>query len=265
MTTKPSDAPWVDGPFPLISTPSKRPGLSNPNHFYVRAATGMTHAHNAIIRGLNAIILQAPKVASSSPRDIKDFLWFVQAWIKMVNHHHSVEETYIFPEMAKFSGDPDLLEGPRHQHSLFQDGMDRLLAYATVTRPDEYRWAGGMKHVVDSFSKHLTDHLYAEVDVFLGFGHLDSEGYKKVWIGTHAAASESGNLRQKVSMLYDIFPCVYGCSDRTYEGGHPFPMLHWTLPYLIKYWFALGNGAWRFNPSNWWCIPRPLAFGPPAG
>ncbi|KAI0146231.1 hypothetical protein GGR57DRAFT_290156 [Xylariaceae sp. FL1272] len=269
MTTKPSDAPWVDGPFVLIATPSRRQGLKNTDHFYVRAATGMTHAHNAIIRGLNAIILQAPNVPSSTDeaynaKDVTDFLSFVHSWIKMVNHHHSVEETYIFPEMTKFSGDPNLLEGPLHQHSLFQDGVDALLTYVTTTRPESYRWDGGMRDVVDSFSKHLTDHLYDEIDTFLGLGHLDSEGYRKLWIGVHAAASESANRRQKLGMLSDMFPCVYGCSDRTFEGGNPFPMLHWTLPYLIKYWFALGNGAWRFAPSDWWCQPRQLLFGPPA-
>ncbi|KAI0395518.1 hypothetical protein F5Y17DRAFT_456916 [Xylariaceae sp. FL0594] len=253
MTTKPSDAPWVDGPFPLIATPAKRTDLSNPGHFYIRAATGMAHAHNAIIRGLNAIILQAPNVpsfgnAGYKPRDVKDLLSFVRMWIKMVNHHHFFEETYIFPEMARFSGDPHLLEGPEHEHTLFQDGIERLSAYAMATRPDEYRWDGGMKLIIDSFSKRLTGHLYAEIDVFLGFDRFDSEEYKKLWVGVHAAN--------------DVFPCVYGCSDRTYEGGNPFPMMHWTLPYLIKDWFAVGNGAWRFNPSDWWCRPRPLAFGP---
>ncbi|KAI0188249.1 hypothetical protein F4808DRAFT_454230 [Astrocystis sublimbata] len=246
MTMRPSDAPWADGPFPLIATPSKRSDLSiwltgsshNPDHFHVRAATGMAHAHNGIIRGLNAIILQAPNVPSKNderyrPKDVKDLLSFVRSWIKMVNHHHAVEETYIFPEMAKFSGGT----------SLFQDGMDRLLACVTATRPHEYRWAGGMKEVVDSFSKHLTVHLYAEIDVFLGFGYLDSEDF-----------------RQRLGMLSDVFPCVYGCSDRTYEGGNLFPMLHWTIPYLIKYYFAVGKGAWRFNPSDWWCKPRPLLF-----
>ncbi|KAI1332883.1 hypothetical protein F5Y16DRAFT_356867 [Xylariaceae sp. FL0255] len=269
MTTKPSNAPWVDSPFKLIPTPSKRPGLSNPDHFYVRAATGMTHAHNAIIRGLNAILLQAPNVPSSSdkdykPKDVKDLLWFTGAWIKMVNHHHSVEETYIFPEMGKFSGDPNLMEGPLHQHTLFQNGLDALSAYVVNTRPEAFRWgsAGGMQEIVDSFSKHLTDHLYDEIDVFLGLGYLDSEGFKKVWVGTHVAAAENDNFRQKISLLSDVFPMVYCCSDRTFEGGHPFPMLHWTLPYCIKYWFALGNGAWRFGPSDWWCIPRPLSFGP---
>ncbi|KAI1205092.1 uncharacterized protein F4807DRAFT_295615 [Annulohypoxylon truncatum] len=269
MTTKPSDALWVDGPFPLVPTPVKRPGLKNPDHFYIEAATDMAQAHNVIIRGLNAIILQAPNVPNSSeegykPKDVKDLLSFVQSWTKMVHHHHDVEETYIFPEMAKFSGDPELMEGPWHEHRLFQGGLEKLLAYATATQPDEYRWVGGMKEIIDSFSKHLTDHLYAEIDVLLSFGHFDSEGYRKLWIGTHAVASSAGNLRQKLNMLSDVFPCVYGCNDKTYEGGHSWPELPWIMPYLIKYWFAIGNGAWRFCPSDWWCNPRPLTFAPRA-
>ncbi|KAI0023077.1 hypothetical protein F4780DRAFT_777200 [Xylariomycetidae sp. FL0641] len=258
-----SHTPWADEPFRLISTPSKRPGLSD-RDFYVRAATGMAHAHNAIIRGLNAIVQQAPCVASSSssaPRDATDLLFYVRAWAKMVRQHHAVEETYLFPELARFSGAPGLLAGPLLQHARFEHAVERLRAYAAATRPHEYRWhgGGGMRELVDAVGAPLTEHLHAEIDVFLGLGHLDAKGYEEVWVGAHKLASQSGNLR---SVLYDVFPCVYGCADRTFEGGHTFPNLPWILPYLIKYWFALGNGAWRFNPCDFWGRPRPLAFTP---
>lgn len=61
---------------------------------------------------------------------------------------------------------------------------------------------------------------------------------------------------------YSVFPCVLGTADKTYEGGNEFPPLLWILPYLVKYWFAAGNGAWRFNPCDFWGRPCPLAFGP---
>lgn len=61
---------------------------------------------------------------------------------------------------------------------------------------------------------------------------------------------------------YDVFPFVLGCADKTYEGGTEFPPLPGVLPYLVKYVFAARNGAWRFNPCDWWGQPRPLAFGP---
>lgn len=248
----------------------------------------MTRAHNALLRGLNSILLQAPNVPSAGSegyrsQDVKDLLSFVRCWIKMVNHHHAVEEEYIFPAMAEFSADPNLLETPQHEHGLFQDGLKRLLAYTEATRPEEYRWEGGMKDLMDAFSKHLTNHLYAEIDLFMGFHTLDSEGYREVWQRSWSASSQAGNLREKLDMMVrspfpmsdltraaeitkyqrDILPCVYGCADKTYEGGDPFPAMHWTMEYVIKYWFAHGNGAWRYNPSDWERTPRPLLFGLP--
>ncbi|KAI6084962.1 hypothetical protein F4821DRAFT_261497 [Hypoxylon rubiginosum] len=262
MTTKPSSAPWADTPFKLIPTPSKRLADS---HSYVYCATEMANAHNVIIRGLNAIIQQAPYVRDSNdPRykaqDVKDLLFYVDAWTKMVNHHHAVEESFMFPDLKKFSGNPSLMDEAQHQHELFHDGLERLLAYCSTTKPEEYRWegSGGMKEIIDSFSKHLTDHLYAEIDEFLNMKDLDDVGLRKTWDRAEDVAKQTGNI----GMLYDVFPCVLGCADNTFEGGNAFPPLPWILPYLIKYWFAARNGAWRFNPSDWWGRPQPLAFIP---
>ncbi|KAK5988011.1 hypothetical protein PT974_12147 [Cladobotryum mycophilum] len=263
MTTKPSSAPWADEPFHLIATPSKR---LDDSLGHVHCATEMAHAHNTLIRGLNSIIQQAPHVpiatdAQFKADDVKDLLFYTQSWTKMVNHHHWVEESYVFPEIEKFSGKPGLMDDPKHQHELFHGGMERLLAYASATKPEEYRWegTGGMKEIIDSFSKQLTDHLYAEIDTFLGMGDLDGAKLKETWSRVEKIAQQSGNL----AMLYDIFPTALGCADKTYEGGNEFPPLPWILPYIVKYWFAADNGAWRFNPCDWWGQPQPLAFGPP--
>lgn len=49
-------------------------------------------------------------------------------------------------------------------------------------------------------------------------------------------------------------------NEKTFEGGENFPPLPFFIPYLIKYWFAAGNGAFRFCPSDFFGQPRPLAF-----
>ncbi|RYP13401.1 hypothetical protein DL767_010759 [Monosporascus sp. MG133] len=204
MTTKPSDAPWADEPFRLIATPSKR--LTD-SHSYVHAASEMTNAHNAIIRGLNAIVQQAPHVPIAtdeeySAQDAKDLLFYVQSWVKMVNHHHWVEESFIFPEVERFSGKPGLMAGPRHQHELFHDGMHRLLVYASTTKPENYRWEGpgGMKEIVDSFAHHLVNHLHDEIDVLLSMKDLDSAGLKRIWEQAEVFAKQAGNI----GMLHGI-------------------------------------------------------------
>jgi len=170
----------------------------------------MTHAHNLLLRGLNAIIQQGPHVPdSTSPnyreKDVRDFLTYVHIWIETVHHHHWVEETYIFPEMEKSSGKPGLMDEPQHQHELFQEGLNSLKEYTSSTKPDEYRWedsnGNGMKKIIDSFSKHLTDHLYAEIEVFLGLKDLDSAQFKKTWNKAEEIAKASGNIGLLVSFL----------------------------------------------------------------
>ncbi|CAJ2501273.1 Uu.00g041260.m01.CDS01 [Anthostomella pinea] len=262
MTTKPSDAPWADEPFKLIATPSKR---LDDHHAYVHCASEMTHSHNVIIRGLNAIIQQAPHVPDSTDpsynaQDVNDLLFYTQSWAKMLAQHHSVEETYIFPDLKKLSGDSFMMDDALHQHELFHDGLEKLLAYVSSTEPGDYRRdaPGGMKDIIDSFSKDLTDHLYAEIDEILGMGNLDSAGLRQVWDQAEKVAKANGNL----GMLYDVFPCVLGCADKTCEGGNTFPPLPGVVLYAVKYWFASGNGAWRFNPCDLWGQPRPLTFVP---
>ncbi|KAE8382009.1 hypothetical protein BDV26DRAFT_254656 [Aspergillus bertholletiae] len=262
MTTKPSSAPWADEPFHLIATPSK---TLDESLGHIQCASQMAHAHNFILRGLNAIIQQAPHVAIATDehfkaQDVKDLLSYVQSWVKMVHHHDWVEESFIFPEIDRFTERPGFMDDPKHEHELFRDGTERLLAYCSATKPEEYRWKGadGMQKIIDSFSQDLTNHLYAEVEVFLSMGDIDGAGLKKTCEEAEKVAMKTGSL----AMLYDVFPAVLGCADKTYEGGHDFPPVPWVLPYLVKYWFAVGNGAWRFNPCDWWGRPRPLEFGP---
>jgi hemerythrin-like domain-containing protein len=186
------------------------------SHSYVWCASEMANAHNVIIRGLNAILQQAPHVPvvnapNYNAKDVKDLLFYVQAWVKMVNHHHSVEEDHMFPGIEKFSGRVGIMEEPLHQHELFHPGMERLLAYATTTKPEEYRWAGpgGMEEIIDSFSKYLTDHLYAEINVFLGMKDLDSEGLKKAWMAAEKVAQANGNIGMLVSLMSPFVPPLH--------------------------------------------------------
>lgn len=199
MTTSPSDATWADKPFALIPTPSTR---GKNDHSCAKAASDMALVHNTLIRGLNAILLQAPHIPDAdegsryNEKDITDLLYYVKCWCAMVHHHHSVEETFIFPELEKFSGQPGIMEDPRHQHSLFHDGMEQLHTYATETKPGDYRWVGnnGMKHIIDSFSKALIDHLYAEIEVLLMLDYLDSVEFEKIWRKAENIAKASGDL-----------------------------------------------------------------------
>ena len=168
----------------------------------------MAHAHNVILRGLNAIYQQAPHVPTSNtpiykPRDVKDLLFYVRSWTKTVEHHHDTEETCMFPELAGFAGKPGLMDGPKHQHEEFTPGLDKLLQYATNTKPDAYRWTGrgGMKEIIDGFGASLTKHLNEEIDTILSLGFMDSVGLRKCWDKAEVYAKAQGNIGMLVSNL----------------------------------------------------------------
>lgn len=187
----------------------------------------MVHSHNTLLRGLNSIIRQAPNVPVAtdeqfSVQDVTDLLFYVKSWTKMVHHHHWVEESFIFPKIETFTGRPRLLDGPKHEHELFHDGLETLLEYASATTPDEYRWEGpsGMKAIIDSFSKPLADHLYAEIDVFLGMESFDSAGLKAIWAEAENLAKQTGNLGMLVSYQN---PVAY------MKGAYRGPNISWVV------------------------------------
>jgi hemerythrin-like domain-containing protein len=144
----------------------------------------MALSHNVLIRGLNAILQQAPHVRQAgSPdfrrQDVADLLYYVESWVRTVHMHHDTEEECMFPAIERETGTKGLFDHAEQQHAVFTPGMDKLLTYVRTTSPEDYRWTGGMKEIFDSFSTPLTQHLYEEIDLFLGFDYLDSQGLLK--------------------------------------------------------------------------------------
>lgn len=60
-----------------------------------------------------------------------------------------------------------------------------------------------MKEIIDSFSKPLNDHLYAEIDVFLGLKNLESVGLRKRWDEGEEIAKRSGSIGMMVRLSAD--------------------------------------------------------------
>ena len=169
----------------------------------------MTHAHNCMIRGLNAIVQQAPHIPDATnpkykEQDVKDLLFYVAAWVKTLEHHHDMEETIVFPEIEDFANQPGRMQVSKEQHKLFTPGLERLLAYAEQTPPSAFRWAGadGLRSVIDSFSEPLMQHMADEIDVLLALRDLDSAGLLKRIEKVQAAAKASGSL----ALLVGQFP-----------------------------------------------------------
>jgi hypothetical protein len=138
---------------------------------------------------------------------VRDLLLYVDSWVKTVEWHHHTEETIMFPGIEVFSGQPGIMEGPKSQHEVFTPGLEKLLRYAQETKPVDYRWEGegGMKEIIDAFAPSLTEHLYEEIDVFLGMGGLDSKGLRAAWDEAEEVAKAKGKIYMLVSLFY--LPC----------------------------------------------------------
>ncbi|KAI1085269.1 hypothetical protein F5B20DRAFT_137495 [Whalleya microplaca] len=93
--------PWADGPWPLIETPSRSQHITHPA---LHIANELAHTHNAMLRGLNAIYLQAPHV--HQPTDVSDLLFLTQSWSAWVLDHHNVKETSMLPGFEAVLGLP---------------------------------------------------------------------------------------------------------------------------------------------------------------
>ncbi|KAI1773572.1 hypothetical protein F4818DRAFT_452997 [Hypoxylon cercidicola] len=113
--------PWADGPWPLIETPSRTQRLTNAA---LHIANELAHAHNAMLRGLNAIYLQAPFVGA--PGDVADFLFLTQAWSAWVLDYHVLKESAMIPGFeAVLRLEPGRLRAPTWNSS--DDGEDRSI------------------------------------------------------------------------------------------------------------------------------------------
>lgn len=183
----------------------------------------MVHSHNCLLRGLNAIVQQAPHVPEVSElgyvaQDVKDLLFYVHSWTKTVDHHHHTEETTMFPLIEKLTGIPGLMSGPKHQHEKFHGGLVDLQNYviSLSDRPEAYQWSS-MKSIIDGFASDLIQHLTEEIDVLLNLEKVcDSDGLRAVWAEVERVAKANGNLSLLVSLT--PFPWL-SCINRVHYGN----------------------------------------------
>ncbi|KAH9892357.1 hypothetical protein F4778DRAFT_784720 [Xylariomycetidae sp. FL2044] len=93
--------PWVDGPWPLLETPGR---TQLTNHPALHIANDIAHIHNAMIRCLNALFIQAPHVRT--PTDVADFLFLAQSWAAWVRDYHALKEKMMYPGFEAVLGLP---------------------------------------------------------------------------------------------------------------------------------------------------------------
>lgn len=143
----------------------------------------MANAHNGLIRSLNSMYLQAPYVTEDA--DIQDLLQFAIFWQSWIEEHHLGEEKFFFPDVARITGQKDIMDSNIEQHHAFLPGMQAFIAYVK-----ECKKANSTKgfdkvefiQLIDSFGPLLAKHLADEIETLLGLEKYDIKAIKNAYI-----------------------------------------------------------------------------------
>ncbi|KAI1812636.1 hypothetical protein GGS20DRAFT_522869 [Poronia punctata] len=155
--------PWADQPWPLIDIPSRTHNVSHPA-LYI--ANELSHIHNAMIRGLNAIYIQTSHV--QEPQDIADLLFLAKSWARWVSDHHVFKERVLFPEFEKIlaisAGGLTL----RRDEEEIEARLHRIVTCTTATTTTTTTMRMGMKDLqglLSDLANTLVPHLNLQIGI----------------------------------------------------------------------------------------------------
>jgi len=157
----------------------------------------MANVHNALLRGLNSIYLQAPHI--SQPADIMDLMLYTKAWADTVFHHHSGEEKLFFPvlsELAREAGlGPDVMEGNVAQHHAFEEGIKETMKWCEDVRSGEKEFdAKVLIGLIDSFAPVLCQHLHDEIETLIKLEKCDGKKIEQAMAETAQAGIKTADV-----------------------------------------------------------------------
>lgn len=153
--TKPID-PKADQELPKLSAEEFRQ--------YDKLAVMMNAYHNHFRHVWKMLYTAAESGERQSGMSIRQFLAYGLQLCRSLNAHHSIEERYIFPELAErmpIFADNDHLIGQHHQ---IHEGIEKLEEYlqACLYGDKELRMSE-LKGIMDTFGVVLWSHLDDEV------------------------------------------------------------------------------------------------------
>ncbi|KAF2690389.1 hypothetical protein K458DRAFT_253357, partial [Lentithecium fluviatile CBS 122367] len=143
---------------------------------YNRMAEHMDYFHNHFRHTWTTIMTACETNKRPAGMSIKQFLALGDQFVSHLTMHHTIEETHIFPVLAKkmpaFRNELELLS----QHKQIHKGLDRLEEYLGECRRGERELRlGELKEVLEGFGGVLWEHLDAEVK------QLGAENMRKYW------------------------------------------------------------------------------------
>jgi len=158
---------YADHPFALIPSPKyANVKAGTATDLFDRCASEMACVHNLMVRGLNAIYLQAPHIA---PADEANFLDFVGIWYELLHTHHTGEEEEFFPMLEAMAGEKGIMEANVEQHHAFHDALEAFAAYVRECAAGRERYDGRkVVEMIDVFGPTLMQHLADEIPTIQG-------------------------------------------------------------------------------------------------
>lgn len=159
----------------------------------VKVATEMCLAHNIMVRSLNSIYHQCEGV--SKPEDVKDFIIYCQTLVEEIEMHHHFEEIVLFPEIAEYTGEKDIMEANVTQHHAFHAGLEKFHEYIYKATFETYD-GKEVKRMMEEFGPTLAVHLSDEIVTLLGLDKYGGEKLAVAW--DHVEKAILSNLGDKV-------------------------------------------------------------------
>lgn len=206
----------------------------------------MAQIHNSFIRAINSSYNHCLAVLPST-QEAADFLLFNQQIALCLDHHHHVEDDYMFPEIEKLLGKPGAMSENVAGHEKFMEAFHVFEKYVTRTTADEYNGLT-LRHIIESFAPDLVKHLHAEISTLVALHVVKNErALLKIW--KHAE-----HLATKDADLYLNAPFMLGCQDKEFEiDGErcTFPDMPWAIESMVRNWTSWRHGgAWKYCPSD---------------
>ena len=221
---------WADQPYSLISTdpfprevcfwriiglPDLLTTTVQTSHEAYYVAVEMAYAHNGVIRGLNAIYLQAPHVPRNESTTVRDFLIYCQCWCESMHHHHDVEEETFFPAVERVAKSPGLMEHNVEQHRAFTPGFEAFYEYVRVCKTGDYE-GQKIKDLIEAFAQPLMQHLYDEIDTLRALDKYDGKQVRQAYDKMDQLMRATDNVRRSFLDTYvDVCANLLTVSDRS--------------------------------------------------
>ncbi|KAI1350344.1 hypothetical protein F5Y01DRAFT_326544 [Xylaria sp. FL0043] len=169
-------------------------------------ANEISHIHNAMLRGLNSIYLQAPHVRRE--RDIADLLFLTQSWSTWLLDHHHLKENTMLPGFETALGVPAgtltlpssstasqitdggttmrTVKGKERERCIKEDGgeeggeedtisflLHRVYAYASATHKDPQAYNGTtLQSLLSALAEVLAPHLTRQVGLLVSMREM---------------------------------------------------------------------------------------------